>query len=114
MGPGTVDVTVIGPGGTSATTPGDRFVVVLTPKVSGLKPNRGSADGGTKVTITGVNFTGTTAVRFGGIAARFKVVNDTTISATSPPVDDPTVLDVSVVSAQGASAVSSADQFTYT
>ncbi len=110
---GTVDVTVTGPGGTSATNPGDQFTFVLTPRVSGLQPARGSADGGTKVTITGVNFSHATAVRFGGIAARFKVVNRTSIIATSPPVADPVAVDVTVTSAYGTSAVGSVDLFTY-
>jgi hypothetical protein len=110
---GTVDVTVTGPGGRSATNSSDRFTFVLTPRVAGLQPNRGSADGGRIVTITGVNFTGATAVRFGGLAARFKVTNDTSIIAISPSVADPTVVDVTVTSKYGTSAISSADQFTY-
>lgn len=43
----------------------------------------GQAGTGQVVTITGLNFTGTTTVKFGGInAASFTVVNATTISAT--------------------------------
>jgi hypothetical protein len=110
---GTVDVKVVGPGGTSATNSGDNFTFVLTPRISGLKPSRGSADGGTVVTITGVNFTGATAVGFGGIAAHFRVVNNTTIKATSPAVQDPMVVHVTVTSRFGTSAISSTDQFTY-
>jgi hypothetical protein len=110
---GTVDVTVTGPGGRSATNSSDRFTFVLTPRVAGLKPNRGSADGGSIVTITGVNFTGATSVRFGGLTARFKVVKDTSIIAISPSVADPTVVDVTVTSKYGTSVISSADQFAY-
>jgi hypothetical protein len=111
---GTVDVTVTGPGGTSASNSSDLFTFVLTPRVSGLRPNRGSADGGTRLTITGVNFTGATAVSFGGINARFKVVNDRSITAISPPVADPAAVDVAVTSPYGTSTISNADRFTYT
>lgn len=81
---GTVDVRVLGPGGISATNPSDVFTFTFNPRVSGLSPNHGSADGGTSVTISGVNFTRTTAVAFGGIPARFKILNDTTIKLAHP------------------------------
>ena len=110
---GAVDVTVSGPGGRSATNASDRFTFVLTPRIAGVQPNRGSADGGSIVRITGVNFIGATAVRFGGLTARFKVVSATSILAISPAVTDPSVVDVTVTSQYGASVISSADQFTY-
>jgi hypothetical protein len=111
---GTVDVTILGPGGGSSANSSDLFTFTLTPRVSGLKPNRGSADGGTAVMITGVNFSGTSSVSFGGIPAHFKVVNNTTIKARSPYAADPTAVYVAVTSPYGTSAISSADQFTYT
>ncbi|WP_244553551.1 IPT/TIG domain-containing protein [Nitrobacter vulgaris] len=56
-----------------------------TPTVSSVAPNSGSI-GGTSVTITGTGFTGATAVTFGGTAATgITVVNDTTITASTPP-----------------------------
>ena len=39
------------------------------PTVSAVNPNAGPIAGGTSVTITGTNFTGATAVSFGGTAA---------------------------------------------
>lgn len=110
---GTVNVTVIGPGGTSEINSSDGFTFTLTPRVAGLTPNHGSADGGTKVTLTGVNFKGATAVSFGGIPAHFKVVSGTAITAVSPYVSDPIVVYVTVTSAYGTSVPVSADQFTY-
>ena len=52
-----------------------------TPTITSYTPTSGGT--GTVVTITGANFTGTTAVAFGGTSAQsFTVVDDTTISAT--------------------------------
>jgi len=56
------------------------------PHIISLDPNTGPAVGGTTVVITGRNFTGATAVRFGTVdAASFTVDNDTRITAVSPP-----------------------------
>jgi formylglycine-generating enzyme required for sulfatase activity len=52
--------------------------------VSSVTPSVGPTAGGTQVTIAGTNFTGATEVRIGGIPAAFSVINDTTISATTP------------------------------
>jgi hypothetical protein len=108
----TVPVTVIGPGGTSASNPGDKFTFTLQPRISSLSPTSGSADGGTKVTITGVNFTGATAVTFGGAPASFTVISSTKITAISPPASDPVTVYVAVTSAYGTSAPG--NTFTYT
>jgi hypothetical protein len=112
---GTVDITVTNSGGTSAQTTSDRFTFALTPRVSGVSPKQGSADGGDSVTITGVNFTGATAVGFGGVAASFRVVSDTSIAAVSAPGPDSGVtVDITVTSPYGTSAISASDRFTYT
>src|SRR5262249_9140323 len=62
---GTVDVTVTTPGGTSAASAADKFTYVVppAPTVTGVSPTAGP--NGTFVTITGTNFSGATAVRFG-------------------------------------------------
>jgi hypothetical protein len=111
---GTVPVRVTGPGGTSAKTSSDRFTFTLTPRISSLSPSSGSADGGTKVTIRGVNFAGATAVTFGGVAASFKVISATSITASSPSAADPVTVDVTVSTSYGTSAVGVSDLFTYT
>jgi uncharacterized delta-60 repeat protein len=55
------------------------------PTVTSLSPNTGGTAGGTSVTLTGTNFTGASAVTFGGNAAtNVTVVNSTTITATTP------------------------------
>ena len=62
------------------------FTYVSGPLVSGVSPSSGPAAGGTSVTITGLGFTGATAITVGGVPVpNFIVVNDTTITATMPP-----------------------------
>jgi hypothetical protein len=111
---GTVDVKVTGSGGMSATTVSDRFTFVPVPRVAGLSPTQGTADGGTSVTISGVNFTGARTVSFGGVAAAFRVVSATSIVASSPAgPDSGVVVDVTVSSPAGTSALTSSDRYTY-
>jgi hypothetical protein len=114
-GTGTVDVTVMTPGGDSATSPADQFtyVTVAAPRVTGLSPTFGTTDGGTLVTITGTSFTGATAAFFGNFPVPVTVVNDTTITTYSAP-HTAGVVNVTVTTPAGTSAVSPADEFTYT
>jgi hypothetical protein len=109
-GAGIVDVTVTTPGGTSATSPADRFA--YTPVVTGVGPSSGSAAGGDTVTIVGAGFTGATGVRFGAAAAPAMTVDsDMQITAVSPPGAG--MVDVTVTTPGGTSAATPADQFTY-
>jgi hypothetical protein len=52
------------------------------PTVTNVNPNTGPTSGGTSVTITGTNFSGVTAVRFGNAAGSFIVDSATQITAT--------------------------------
>jgi IPT/TIG domain-containing protein/BACON domain-containing protein len=109
---GTVDVTVITPGGTSATSTADRFTYLPVPTVASISPTSGPAAGGTFVTITGTGFTTDSQVRFGSVAAsNFTVVSATQITAFSPAGSGK--VDVTVTTPGGTSATSTADQFTY-
>jgi large repetitive protein len=57
----------------------------VTPTVVSCSPSSGSTVGGTSVTLTGTNFTGTPTVTFGGVSATsIVVVNSTTITCTTP------------------------------
>ena len=114
-GPGAVDATVTTANGTSATSSADQFTYTASgvPTVTGVSPSSGSAAGGTSVVITGGGFTGATVVSFGGTVATFTLQSDAQIAATSPAHAAGTV-DVTVTTANGTSATSSADQFTYT
>ena len=109
---GPVNVTVVTPGGTSATSYGNVFTYVTAPTVSAVSPIEGPTAGGTSVTITGTDFTGATAVDFGTTPALFTVDSPTEITATSPagaagPVN------VTVVTPGGTSPTSGDAVFTY-
>ncbi len=114
---GTVAITVTSIGGTSATNPADLFTYTtvtnpLSPTVTKITPNYGSPSGGSVVTISGANFTGTTDVEFGTTpATAFTLKSDASMTATAPPGTG--VVDVTLTNASGTSAVTSADQFSY-
>jgi hypothetical protein len=84
---------------------------VAPPVVSNVNPNSGPPAGGTSVIITGANFFGVKAVRFGGNPASFVVNNLNQITATSPAGTG--TVDVTVTTPGGTSAISVADQFSY-
>jgi hypothetical protein len=111
-GTGTVDVTVVGPGGTSSVLAADQFTYLALPTVDQVAPASGAKKGKTSVTISGSNFTGATAVNFGSTAASsFSVVSDAQITAVSPAASGPA--DVTVTTANGTSAVTGDDSFTF-
>lgn len=85
------------------------------PIVTARGPSGGSHNGGTVVTITGTNFTGAVAVKFGGTnASSFTVLSDTSIRATAPPGETGTTVDIRVTTPGGSSPITGADKFTYT
>jgi hypothetical protein len=107
-------VFVTTPGGTSATSPPDRFTYrVPIPVVTALSPTTGPPAGGTVVVVTGTSLTGSTKVRFGPVAATsFTVVSDSEITAVAPPQAAGSRY-VFVTTPGGTSATSPADKFTY-
>ncbi|HEY5026038.1 MAG TPA: IPT/TIG domain-containing protein [Acidimicrobiales bacterium] len=110
---GTVDVTVITPGGTSSTSGADQFTYFAPPTVTSVAPTAGSTVGGTSVSISGANLTGATAVDFGPTSATsFTVHNNSSISATAPAGSQGTV-DVTVTTPGGTSTTRSGDRFAY-
>jgi hypothetical protein len=111
---GTVNVTVVTPAGTSATSAADNFTFFAVPTVTAVTPTTGSSNGGSSVTVTGTNLTGATAVKFGTASGTNVVVNGagTSLAVTSP-AGTAGVVDVTVTTPGGTSATSAADQFTY-
>ena len=85
------------------------------PTVTGVSPPSGPVAGGGIVTVTGTGFTGASAVNFGTVAATgLAVASDTSLTVTVPPAAAPGQVDVTVTTPRGTSAVTTADQFTYT
>jgi uncharacterized caspase-like protein/Flp pilus assembly protein TadD len=115
---GVVDVAVMTPGGTARA--GAVFAYVEAPSpaspqarptITAVSPTFGNTTGGTRVTITGANFTGVSSVTFGGTAASTYTVNSgSSITATAPAHAAGTV-DVAATSAQGTTVAKWA--FTY-
>jgi hypothetical protein len=111
----TVDVTVTTPNGVSATNARDKFSFTnpqIPPTVSGIRPRRGPAAGGTSVVIHGSGFIGTTVVEFGGVPTTFVVNSGRSITATSP-AGKPGTVDVTVSTPNGTSVKGFTDLFTY-
>jgi dienelactone hydrolase len=83
------------------------------PTVTTVSPNCGWTGGGITVTISGQSFQEVTAVKFGSYpAASYVVSSPTSISAVTPPTYAGMV-DVTVSTTSGTSAVTAGDQFTF-
>jgi alpha-tubulin suppressor-like RCC1 family protein len=82
------------------------------PQVVKVEPQYGAGAGGTTVTITGINFTGVKAVKFGSTnAGSFDVESENKITAVSPAGTG--TVDVTVQTAAGTSSTGWRDQFRY-
>jgi len=83
------------------------------PVVTGISPTSGPALGGTAVTITGVGFDRASAVRFGESASTSFVVNSDSKITARAPAHLAGVVDVTVTTDLGTSAIVAADRFSY-
>jgi hypothetical protein len=92
---------------------GSVTIVLPAPAVAGISPATIETGSSPTITITGSYVTGATAVSFGSTpAASFTVVSDTVITATVPAGLPAGTYDTTVVSPNGTSAASAADQLT--
>ena len=83
----------------------------MTPTLTAVSPDQGSALGGTQLTLTGTNFASGATVRVGGTAAvGVTVVSSTSITCLTP-AGTPGVVDVSVTTSGGTATLD--DAFTY-
>jgi IPT/TIG domain-containing protein/PASTA domain-containing protein len=84
------------------------------PEISLVSPGFGSITGGTIVTITGKNLSGTSAVKFGSVpAASFSVDSDTKITATTPRSLRPGKVDVTATTLAGTNVNTRFDDYIY-
>ena len=102
--PGRVDVEVINPdGGRAVQAGGFLYEVDGPPTVSSVSPNTGSTQGGTVITVRGINFAPNARVTLGGVdATNVVVASATSLTATTPPHATPGTVDVFVLNPGGA------------
>jgi len=83
------DISVTTPVGTSKPPPNDQQFDygpgITNNSSSGLTPNTGPWNGGTSVTIQGINFGSSPSVTFNGVAGQVTSISDTKIVVTTPP-----------------------------
>jgi IPT/TIG domain-containing protein len=85
-----------------------------TPTVTAVSPISGTVNGGFNVTITGTQFcNGAVTVNFGATASPSVIVNSNTQITATTPAHAAGLVDVTVTTAGGTSATSSADNFTF-
>ncbi len=94
----------------TASQTGQNFVGYSAPVVAVLNPSHGPASGGTVVMIGGANFTGATAVRFGGGDVASFTVNSATSITTTAPAGEPGNVGITVTTPGGTSTPAT---FTY-
>jgi len=112
MSGGVVDITVTTTNGTSPIVGADHYNYLSPVTVTGLNVHTGPPAGGTSVVITGTDFTGASAVRFGSDTASFTVNSATQITATAPAGGG--TVDVTVTNSPYSSGPTAADLFSYT
>jgi hypothetical protein len=84
------------------------------PAITGLSVAEGSVLGGEKVTVTGTNLNGASAVMFGEVpAASFTVVNEEKITAVAPAQTKVGTVDIVATTLAGESPTAGAGQFLY-
>ncbi|NBT31268.1 MAG: phospholipase, partial [Rhodobacteraceae bacterium] len=110
---GQVDVAVTNTNGTSTNTVNDDFTYVAAPAIASVSPLSGPTAGGTSVVITGTDFTGVTAVSFGGTAASSYTVDSATQITATSPAGAAGQVDIAVTAIGGSSANTANDNFTY-
>ncbi|OPF75582.1 hypothetical protein VT50_0224465 [Streptomyces antioxidans] len=80
-GSGTVQITVVTPGGTSNGVP---FTYVAAPVLTSLSPTEGPVAGGNTVTLFGSGLATTSSVLFDSTPVSFTIVSDSAVTAVAP------------------------------
>ena len=111
--PGTVDVTVTGPTGTSAASFADAYTYDAPPTLTGVSPNAGPASGGNTVIVKGTNFVPVSTVRFGTtVSPLVTFVSSTRLKAIAP-AHPAGVVNVSVTTPGGTTPTVGVDHYTF-
>jgi IPT/TIG domain len=113
-GPVTVDIyeSIRTPPVIASLANGFTYEAPLTaPTITAVSPATGPTTGGTSVTLTGTNFTGATAVSFGGTAASAFTVNSATSITATTPARAAGAVDIAVTAPGG--TATSAKAFTF-
>jgi alpha-tubulin suppressor-like RCC1 family protein len=113
-GSGTVNVVVTTEAGATPIATADRFSYRPAPTVTKLSVKSGPASGHTTVTITGTEFTGASAVDFGGVEAIEHTVNSSTSITAVTPENTSGEVYVTVAATGGTSATGTRNRFKYT
>ncbi len=84
------------------------------PAITGVSATQGSILGGEKITITGTNLNGTTALMFGEVAATsFSITGEERITAVVPSQAKVGTVDIVATTLAGESPLTKADNYTY-
>jgi hypothetical protein len=110
---GTVDVLVSGgPDGPSSPVTADEFTYTGGPTLQSVNPRIGADTGGTKITISGSDFSSPCSVSFGGTTAPCTVDSTQEVSTVSP-AESPSKVDVTVTTPDGTTPVNTNDSYTF-
>ena len=110
---GAVHVRVTTPGGQSASRSADQFTYLSRPTVTSVRPRHGTRDGGTKVTIEGSGFKGPVSVAFGTKAGTKVTVLSPSKLTVKTPAHQKGSVSVTVTTAGGTSAASTAATYRF-
>lgn len=110
---GIAGVTAVAPLDADPSTSIPFYHYVSPPTVTSVSGDYGLVTGGTAVFVNGTGFTSGATVQFGSTpATSVTVLSSNSLSVVTPP-GSPGVVNVTVTTPAGTSAVSSGDQFTY-
>ncbi|MEI8020656.1 MAG: IPT/TIG domain-containing protein, partial [Schlesneria sp.] len=110
----TVDITVTNQAGTSGWSSADQYSYQSSvPTVTGLSATSGYTTGGTSVAIVGTNMSTVTAVLFGTVPAKSFIATSPTSLTAIAPAEGVGLVDITLQSSSGKSAITAADKFAY-
>jgi IPT/TIG domain-containing protein/carbohydrate binding protein with CBM4/9 domain len=98
---GQVDVVITNPDGQSATASGAYAYQQPAPLLATISPATGSTNGGTTVTLSGMNFLAVPSVTFGGVPATVISASPAAIGISTPAATQTGAVDVTITNSDG-------------